>query len=84
MTKSSKNLQDEELEDFDLYTIREDWNALTGLIEKMNPDLERFLKKRGKKASVRFRNNLSKIRDLSIRLREGVLFQRRDNHTEFF
>ncbi len=74
----------EEEEDTDFYNIREDWNTLNALMEKMQPDLERFLKKRGKRASIRFRNGLSKIKHLALRLREGVVFQRRDNYSEFF
>jgi len=84
MSKKLKNKIFEEQEDFDQYTIREDWNTLKSLVEIIELDLEKFLKKREKNASIRVRNNLANIKTLSIRIREGILFQRKDNHREFF
>jgi len=74
---------EEEGFDYDNHDIRQDWNDLKAMVEEMEPDMEKVLTKKGVRASVRARVNLSTIRHMYISIREGILFQRQDNKSGY-
>ena len=71
------------LEDIDFHNIREDWSALVSLVNDTQIDMDRFLKKKGKNASVRARNRLVEIKKISMRLRKSIFIQRQDNVSDY-
>ena len=78
-----KKEEEEEVFEYDNHEIRTDWNELKELIKDTEPDLDRVLQKKGINASVRVRNNLSKIKHLCFRIRQGIRFQREDNKSGY-
>ena len=75
---------EEEKIEYDNHEIRSDWNKLKGLIEEIEPDMDRILQLKGVNASVRVRNKLSAIKRLCLRIRQGIQFQKQDNKSDYY
>lgn len=67
----------------DFFDIEEDWSLLIELVNENNPDMRRFLDKKGKNASVRARNRLNEIRKLCESIRKKILKQRKINDSDY-
>jgi len=73
----------EEKFDHDNHDIRESWERMKEIMESVEPEMDKVLKDKGVRASVRARNAFSEIRDLSIFIRKGILLQRQDNKSGY-
>lgn len=73
----------EERMDFDNHNIRSDWESMKALIQHMEKDLDKVLKDKGVRASVRFRNDLTKVHKMCTWIRKSVILQREDNSSQY-
>lgn len=67
----------------DNHGVRDDWDYVKELIAEIGPDIDKVLQDKNASAGVRARNKLSKIRDLCVRIRQGIQYQKEDNKSEY-